>query len=962
MVGDAVLAALLGSSLACGDQGLCGSLTPLCADTGRLRSMATRVQDAVVLDFDGDGEDEGVALSRSNRLLTLAYADGWRSTVHFDGEPVGLEALPGEVAVASSEPSQIEIFGVDERGRLGRRRVIALSEPPAALRAGDLAGDGAPELIVSMPATGRIAVVDPQVGKVREYPAGSGPSELAVGDVDGDARPDVVVLDPPAGALQLLRGAGDGRLLPASPSPSSPRTRWLELADHDGDGDLDAVARDETTVMVHRNDGGRLSGPSGLAFGGDVPTGAGLAAGPAAKNGLAGIAVPVAEAVQTWFGKGAAFLGHSDHALRQPAEWVGTGRDGLVLAGGRASLKRFRWWSSASAIEVWSARLGPWVGAFPALATGDLDGDHLLDFAVTTGDTLQLFRGRADLGFDPLAQLELDDDATTVVIADVTGDGQAELVVDEQTRARAIFRGPDGQFFAGTSFTPSVPPRTLVPLRTGPDQPVVLVARPGPEFRLAETPGASLLRFAGDGTVTVVALAEGLYVDALVAVDVDQDGVDEPLILGRRDGTLVLTRMTPAGESFAPGPEHDLAALSEVPPEVDNAAFLAAADVDGDGGPEVFVRAPGGRLRIEGLADDAPQATFEAQLSPTALRDVDGDGQLDSVFLFFQQFYYQHGNGDGTFAAEARGHMIPGANSMIFAADPAAQFDLLTVGNEVSAYLTRDTMSLRAAGDRFEFGGPVTEFFRVDLDLDGREDIVTMSADRGIAAMWGSETDPLGRAEGFDGRGLAVGDLDGDDRPEVLSVDQAGVHAHRAFPRRGPPALVFGDDEAGWIQQLTIADVDADARADLVALRVDDDRLVLEVAHGTAEPLRFAPWRTVAALSEYEAASLQLGDVDRDGDLDVLIDPATAPSVLVRGLGSRAWADPAPLPGERALFSRAGAGGRVDLVTQDGATIYRHVDGDPARRSPLLTVESGTLLRAADADGDGRYDLAVAEA
>ncbi|MCY1062718.1 VCBS repeat-containing protein [Nannocystis sp. SCPEA4] len=958
LAGVAALGALL--SLACRYEEPCGSLAPLCADAGRWRTTATRVHDAVVLDFDGDGEDEAVVLSRSSWLLALGYGDGWSSTIHFDREPVGLEALPGEVAVALSEPPQIEVFGVDDRGRLARRRTIPLSESPAALRACDLAGDGEPELIASLPERGRLAVVDPYAGDVREYPAGSRPSALAVGDVDGDARPDVVVVDEAAGALQVLRGAGDGRLLRPSPSPSSPQALWLELADHDGDGDLDAVTRDETNVRVHHNDGGRLASPSALAIAGDLPTGAGLVVGPAATNGLTGIGAPVTEKLRTWFGKGAAFLGHSDRYLREPVEWVGPGRDELVLVGGSRSLTRLRWGSSASVIEVWSSELGPWIGTGPALATGDLDGDHLLDFAATTGDTLRLFRGRADLGFESMAQFELDDYATAVAIADVTGDGRPEVVVNEQARARVFFRDDDGQFGAGLSFAPSVPPQALVALRTGPDQPVVIVAWPRPSFGLTETPGATLLRFAGDYTVALGELAEGLHVDALVAVDVDEDGVDEPLILGRRDGTVVLTRMTPAGEGFAPGPEHDLAALSGLPLEPDIFAFLAAADLDGDGEPEAFIDAPGGRLRIEGLADDAPQATFEEQLPPTDLRDVDGDGQLDAVYLFARYFYYYHGHGDGTFETELRGHMIRD-NDAIFAADPAAQFDLLTLSNVVSAYLTRDTMSLRGAGDTFGFPGPAAEFVRADLDLDGLDDIVTMSADGGIAAMWGSETDPLERAESLDEHGMAVGDLDGDGRPEVLWLDGSGLYAQRAFPRRQEPELVLDDSEVGWIVRLVIADVDADARADLVALRVDDDQIALEVAHGTAEPLRFAPWRTIATVSEYDTAAMQIGDADGDGNLDVLVDPATTPSVLVRGLGSREWAEPEPLPGERALFSRAGADGRVDLLTQDGATIHRHTGGDPGRRSPLVTVDAAVLVGAADADGDGRYDLAVTD-
>ncbi|HTN83430.1 MAG TPA: hypothetical protein VL242_07085 [Sorangium sp.] len=66
-----------------------------------------------------------------------------------------------------------------------------------------------------------------------------------------------------------------------------------------------------------------------------------------------------------------------------------------------------------------------------------------------------------------------------------------------------------------------------------------------------------------------------------------------------------------------------------------------------------------------------------------------------------------------------------------------AQFGLVTLSNTVSTHITRDTMSLRRAGDTFGLHVPVTEFIRADLDLDGLDDTVTMSANGEIAAMWG---------------------------------------------------------------------------------------------------------------------------------------------------------------------------------------------------------------------------------
>ncbi|MFZ6179954.1 FG-GAP repeat domain-containing protein [Nannocystis pusilla] len=971
----------MASVLACGSEAPCGSLGGLCVGEGWWRVLATPVDDAVLLDLDGDGVEESVVLSREGRKLTLGHASegrrGIRSALYLDGEPVGLAALAGEVAVALVEPSLVAIFGVDADGRLERRRDIALNADPAVLRGADLDDDGAPELIVSLPGAGAVAVVDPRNSAVREYPAGKRPWALAIGDVDADGHRDVVVVDgggdeSPGGAgereLHVLRGAGDGTLKRASSSPSAQSVAWLELADHDGDGDLDAIARKPVTAaLVHRNDGGGgFSSPAALPFFDVFPEGRGMAAGPVASSGLMSVALPQGRVLSTWVGKGATWLGHVEEYMRGPTTWVGAGPGERLLVGGDSFVAPMAWrQASATPIEVWRSDVVSSNFTDMVLATGHLDGDHLLDFAVAARGALHLFHGRADLGFFLAAQFELDDRVTAMVIADVTGDGRADVVLNEGPRVRAMFGGGgDGPDVLGPSFALGVPALALVPLRAGPDQPVAIAAMPIPPFGEAESPGAAVVRFAADGAATVDAITDALFVDALVAVDLDEDEVDEPLILGRRDGVTVLTRMTPEGPGFSPGVEHDLAALSGLTPEEDYSRRLSAVDLDGDGQPEAFAWFGGQAVRITGLVDDAPEV-FESEIGvPTHSRDIDGDEVLDAVYVDDYQFIYWRGEGDGTFAEERVEYGFPRSHMLALASEPDAQFDVVELAYDaVATHIVREVVRPIEAGEPFDFHHRADEFVSADLDLDGVDDVATASGEGGVAWMWGSQAGPLDRVEGDNrlggGRALAVGDLDGDGFAEVITAGTYGFWTYRVHPQYQRLSLWIDGPLGGQAFRLAIADVDADDRADIVALTGVSGTLELKVAYATAEMFRYEPWLSIATLGPRDPASLELGDVDGDGDLDVLVDSATQPGVLVRGAGPRAWAEPEVLPGLVAMFSSADAEGRVELVTQEVTTIYRHTGGAPDRRTPLVTDVDGALLRAADADGDGRYDVVV---
>ncbi|WP_177326061.1 FG-GAP repeat domain-containing protein [Nannocystis exedens] len=959
-----------------GDEGPCGPLARLCAREGEWKGVSARVDEAVEVDLDRDGERELVVLDRAAEQLAVAWPEGQRTMLSLPGqEPLAIAALPGELAVALGEPPVVATFAADASGRLERRREVFLRDQPAAVVAADLAGDGAPELVATVPEAGVIAVIDPATGTMRELPAGMHPLQLDTGDVDGDDRLDVVVVD--AGqALQVFLGTGDGGLRAAVASPAAGPMLWIDLGDHDGDGDLDAFTRaGPGQVLVHRNDGqGRFSSPTALPLAGDDDdVRGGLVVGPRAASGFFGVTVPSELGFATWFGKGSTWLGRLDETVIGAASWVGESVDGRLLVGGRGVVLRSEYATGGAAVEIWRDPTLQSSLYTSAVTTGHLDADPLLDVAAVSGGRLFVLHGRADRGLERVAEYELEVEPMAMAIADVTGDGRVDILVSDVSSVWLVQGGADDSYALRPSHPAAVLPYKLVPLRAGPGAPAAIVALSVHDTSGAyDGKGASLLRFAADGSVAEeLALGPWQDVFGVVPVDFDEDGVDELLMYARDEETAVLAHMVPDGPGFVVAATHDLVALTGLDVKLFRPGGFAVGDVDGDGAVEAVIGVYQAGVVVSGLGSGAAAATvLPAIVPPQTLRDLDGDGRLDIATAIVDAYYSQRGRGDGTFEPESVRNGFVEGTAGAFAAVTDAQFDVVSLSRSgIATHLSRSVARPVVTRGTGLLGQPY-EFVFADVDGDGCDDVVTASRDfvGGVGVLWGAGADPLARGrainDGSQGRSLAVGDLDMDGDLEVLAVvspDSVLVYPLRPDAREAPFVLTEPPD--AYVQTVTVADVDRDGLPDLVALLMMNQAF-LSIARGTG-PLQFAPFVDVAEVEASTYSTLEVGDVDGDGDVDVLIrDAGAGVSSIVLAETDGAWSAPELLPGQHAMFSPPDAGGRVDLVTQDGDSIYRHDRGAPERRSLLLQRESfagAVLRRVADVDRDGRYDLAIAD-
>ena len=244
--------------------------------------------------------------------------------------------------------------------------------------------------------------------------------------------------------------------------------------------------------------------------------------------------------------------------------------------------------------------------------------------------------------------------------------------------------------------------------------------------------------------------------------------------------------------------------------------------------------------------------------------------------------------------------------------------------------------------------------------------------------------------------GVAVGDADGDGRPDVYvtRLDGPGILFHNAgrgrfvdiTARAGLASLGEPSNGAGW------ADVDNDGAEDLVVTTIAGHRMYFfhNDGHGRFTEQAVARGLALAGSAPRAAQSVNFGDYDGDGYLDVhltewrMFDLGPNLTSVARLLHNRGAADPGHFDDvtvasgvsleqpTRPAWSFASAladldgDGRPDLyVASDFGTsrLFWNEGGgrfsDGTKTAGVGTEENAMGLTIADYDGDGRPDIFV---
>jgi phosphodiesterase/alkaline phosphatase D-like protein len=760
-------------------------------------------------DIDGDGKLDLMTansssktvsvfrnLSTSGSITSSSFASKVDLNVDADAVEVVVRDFDGDgkpdIAVTVAGTNKVSVFpnlstsGSITSSSFGTKTDLTTGTTPTGIAAEDLDGDSKPDIVVTNFDNGgngtTISILrnTSTSGAISfatkvDFTTGSGPDNVAIGDIDNDGKPDIAVINATAVTFSVLRNLSTSGTITTSSFASKVDFTIgtgpfsIALADLDGDGRPDVVATNgiSASVSILRNAGvtGSITSSS-LSSKVDFTTGGspyGLAIGDIDGDGKPDLITANAGSGTISVLRNAMTAGTGSAPTVTTSAATGISSSSATLNGsvnpnGSSTTAYFEWGTSstlATSSATSSQSIGS--GSSSVSVTANLSG--------LSASTTYYYRvvGQNSVGTQRGSILNFTTTATTgvsfaskvdfttgnapaqVAIGDLDGDGKPDVaVVNENATSMSIFRNisPSGGLSLDTKVdftTGSTPTDIIIGDLDGDGKSDVVVTNwnSGTISVFRNTGASGLIAFAAKVDFTT-----GNSPNKIVIGDMDGDGKLDLAITNSNGNSVSIFRNTSTSGTISLAARVDLA----------TGGFpigIAVGDLDGDGKPDLLVANNNSGISVirntsaSGAVSFASRVDLTAGLSPidVALADADGDGKLDLIVA----------NRDE---------------------------------NNVSVFRNTSTSGSLSFATKVDFSTGSSPYYLVvgDLDADGKTDIVVTISSSNIVSVFrnistsgtASYASKVDFGTGILPSGVALGDLDGDGKPDLIVANNGG--------------------------------------------------------------------------------------------------------------------------------------------------------------------------------------------